>query len=142
MSKNSHWRCCIEKAVLKNLAMFIGKHLCRRLFLIKLFQHRCFYVNIAKYRKHLFWRTFVNGCFWRSSSGAMESNICFLCWMKWSKISCFIFIRIILVLLDLHSIQKQSYRGFFKKVFFFNLGFKFRFFHQKTPVLHSLFKHG
>ena len=37
---------------LKNLAIFIGKHLCWRFFLInfikKRLQHRCFPVNIAK----------------------------------------------------------------------------------------------
>ena len=56
-----------------------------------------------------------------SSSAAMKSNICFLTWMKWGKMSLrFIFICIILVLLDLHSIQKQSYRGVLKKVFLKN----------------------
>ena len=51
--KNSHRRCSIKKAVLKNLSIFIGKQLCWSLFLIKLsfqtcnfirkgLQHRCF----------------------------------------------------------------------------------------------------
>ena len=34
--KNSHRRCSIKKAVLKNLSIFIGKQLCWSLFLIKL----------------------------------------------------------------------------------------------------------
>ena len=56
--RSSHRTCFIKKAVLKNFAIFTGKHLCRNLFLIKLrapcnfikkrFQHRCFPVNIAK----------------------------------------------------------------------------------------------
>ena len=49
MSKNSHWRCYKKRAVLKNLTIFIGKKLSWSLFFIKLFQHRCFSVNIAKY---------------------------------------------------------------------------------------------
>ena len=32
--KSSYRRCSIKKAVLKNFAIFIGKHLCRSLFLI------------------------------------------------------------------------------------------------------------
>ena len=34
--------------VLKNFAMFTGKHLCWSLFLIKMQAFRCFPVNIAK----------------------------------------------------------------------------------------------
>ena len=48
MSRNNHWRCSIKKAVLKYLAIFIRNHLCWSLFLIKLFQHNCFPVNIAE----------------------------------------------------------------------------------------------
>ena len=33
--RNSHRKCSIEKVALKNLAIFTGKHLCWRLFLIK-----------------------------------------------------------------------------------------------------------
>ena len=52
-----------KKAVLKNFAIFTGKHLCWCLFLIKLqdfrpvtfiknrLQHRCFTVNIAKFSR-------------------------------------------------------------------------------------------
>ena len=47
-----------KKAVLNNLAILIGKHLCWSLFLIqasnfitKRLQHRCFPVNIAKFLK-------------------------------------------------------------------------------------------
>ena len=49
MSRNSHWRFSIKKAVLKNFAMFIGKNLSWSVFLVKLFQHGCFPVNIAKF---------------------------------------------------------------------------------------------
>ena len=49
MSRNSHWRCSVKKAVLKNFAIFIGKNLSWSLFLIKLFQHRIFPVNIVKF---------------------------------------------------------------------------------------------
>ena len=34
--KTSHRRCPLEKAALKNFAIFTGKHLCRSLFLINL----------------------------------------------------------------------------------------------------------
>ena len=49
--------------VLKNFAIFTGKHLCLSLFLIKLqgfnfikkgLQHRCFPVNIAKFLRTAF----------------------------------------------------------------------------------------
>ena len=62
-SRSSHQRCSIEKAVLKNFAIFTGKHLCQSLLLIdfktcnflkKGLRHRCFPVNIAK-----FLRTFI-----------------------------------------------------------------------------------
>ena len=54
-----------KKAVLKNFAIFTGKHLCWILFLIKLqvfrtailiksLQHRCFPVNIAKFLRTVF----------------------------------------------------------------------------------------
>ena len=45
MTRKSHWKCFIKKAVLKNFAIFIGK---QDLFLIKSFQQRCFPVNIGK----------------------------------------------------------------------------------------------
>ena len=35
-SKSNHRKCSVKKSVLKNLANFTGKHLCWRLFLIKL----------------------------------------------------------------------------------------------------------
>ena len=57
--KSSHWRCSTKNAVLKNFAIFTGKHLCWSLFLTRLqacnfiikrpLQHRCFPVNIAKF---------------------------------------------------------------------------------------------
>ena len=43
--------------VLKNFAMFTGKHLCWSLFLIKLQAFRCFSVNIAKLLKAVFYKT-------------------------------------------------------------------------------------
>ena len=49
MFRNSHWRCSIKKAVLKNFAIFIGNNLSWSLLLIKLFQHICFPLNIAKF---------------------------------------------------------------------------------------------
>ena len=36
ITKSSHWRCSIKKVVLKNFAIFTGKHLCWSTFLIKL----------------------------------------------------------------------------------------------------------
>ena len=48
-TRNSHWKCSVKKAVLKNFAIFIGKNLSWSLFLIKLFQRRRFPVNIAKF---------------------------------------------------------------------------------------------
>ena len=48
MCRNSHWKCSIKKPVLKIFAVFTGKNQSWSLFLIKLFQHRCFPVNIVK----------------------------------------------------------------------------------------------
>ena len=48
--RSSCW-CSVKKLVLKNFAIFTGKHLCWSISLIKLkktIQHRCFPVNIAK----------------------------------------------------------------------------------------------
>ena len=59
--RRSHQRCSIKKALLKNIAIFTGKHLCWSLFLIKLedlracnfikerLHHRCFPVDIVKF---------------------------------------------------------------------------------------------
>ena len=49
MSRNSHRRCSIKKAVLKNIAIFIRNYLHWTLFSTELFQHSCFPVNIAKF---------------------------------------------------------------------------------------------
>ena len=53
--KSSHRRCYITKAVLKNFAIFTGKHLCWSLFFInfvkKSFQYKCF--PIMKFLEHL-----------------------------------------------------------------------------------------
>ena len=48
--KNSHRRCSIKKAVLKNFTIFTGKHLCWSLFfnfIKKRLQRRCF--TVAKF---------------------------------------------------------------------------------------------
>ena len=55
---SSHGSCSINKAVHKIFAIFIRKHLCWNLFLIKLqifrLQHSCFPVNMTKFlRRHI-----------------------------------------------------------------------------------------
>ena len=72
----SYWRCSTKRAVLKNFAIFRGKHLCMSLFLKKLQAWRpatllkrdsntgAFPLNIANFLKTLFWRTSANACFW------------------------------------------------------------------------------
>ena len=62
--RSSHLRCSIKEAVLKNFAIFTGKHMFWNLFLIKLEAWRCFPVNTTKFLRTPFWRTTVNGCFW------------------------------------------------------------------------------
>ena len=67
MSRNSHWRSSIKKAVLKSFAIFIGKNLSWSLFLIKLFQDS-FPVNIMKFLrtptlKNIFARLLLNVVF-------------------------------------------------------------------------------
>ena len=64
--KSSYQRCSIRKAVLKKLAILIGKHLCWGLFfnksaglqagkfIIKRLQHRYFPVNTTKFVKTYF----------------------------------------------------------------------------------------
>ena len=51
--RRSHQCPAIKAAVLKNFAIFTGKLLCFSLFLInfikKIFQHKCFPVNFAKF---------------------------------------------------------------------------------------------
>ena len=64
LARSSHRKCFIKKTVLKNFAIFAGKHLCQSLYLTKLrpttslkacsfikkrLQHRCFPMNIAKF---------------------------------------------------------------------------------------------
>ena len=39
--RSSHWNSYVEKGVLRNFANFIGKHLCRSLFLIDLLKRDC-----------------------------------------------------------------------------------------------------
>ena len=71
MLRNSHQRYYIEKAALENIAIFIRKKLSWSLFLIKLFQHRCFPANIAK-----FLRTSIlkNICEWLLLNEVFNSN--------------------------------------------------------------------
>ena len=48
---SSHWRCSMEKDVIKNFEKFTGKHLCQSFFFKKVaaaFWHRCFSENFAK----------------------------------------------------------------------------------------------
>ena len=45
-SRSSHHRCSIEKAVLKNFAIFTEKHLCQSLLLIDLWALR--HANVLK----------------------------------------------------------------------------------------------
>ena len=63
--RSSHRKCSVKKVVLRNFAKFTGKHLCQRLFLIKLqvlglrpatllkksLWYRCFPINFAKFLK-------------------------------------------------------------------------------------------
>ena len=62
LCRSSHRRCSVKKDVLKNFAIFTGKHLCWR-FLIKLqawrLQHRIFFVIIQKFLRT---RTLKNTC--------------------------------------------------------------------------------
>ena len=51
--KSSHRRCSMQKAVLKNFAIFTGKQLLWILFP----------VNMRIFKEHLFWRTSANRCF-------------------------------------------------------------------------------
>ena len=60
-TRSSHQRCFVKKDVLRNFAIFTGKHLCQSLFFNKvtglrpatlfkkLLWHRCFPVNFAKF---------------------------------------------------------------------------------------------
>ena len=65
-NNRSNSRCSVTKGVLRNFAIFTGKHLCQSLFfkkvaglrpetlLKKRFQHRCFPVNFLKFLRTLF----------------------------------------------------------------------------------------
>ena len=52
-----------KKAIVKNFAIFTGKHLCSCNFIKKRLQHRCFPVNSVKLLRKPILRTSVNGCF-------------------------------------------------------------------------------
>ena len=58
VGKHSNSRSQMFYDALQNLAIFTGKHLCWRFFLIKFikkrFQHRCFPVDVAKYLSTVF----------------------------------------------------------------------------------------
>ena len=80
MSRNSHWMCYIKKTIFKHFAIFIGKNQSWSLFLIKLFQHRCFPVNIAKFLrtpilKNICKQLLLNVVF---NSNEEQHNICSL----------------------------------------------------------------
>ena len=60
-----------KKTVLRNFAIFIGKHLCWSLFLIKLFQYGCFMVNIGKFLKTAILK---NICEWLLLDVVFNSN--------------------------------------------------------------------
>ena len=75
--RSSHWNSYVKKGVLRNFANFIGKRLCRSLFLIglqvfrpeafsfikKRLQHRCFPVEFTKFLRTPNLRS-ENDCFW------------------------------------------------------------------------------
>ena len=68
---------CFRIGVLKNFAMFTGKHLCWSLFfnnyaglkacnfIKKRFQHKFFPMNFAKFLRTLFLQNTSGGCFWK-----------------------------------------------------------------------------
>ena len=68
--KSSHRRFSIKKAVLKNFAIFTGKHQCWSLFLVKLLKRDSntgvFLSILRDFYEHLFWRTDAKHCFYRS----------------------------------------------------------------------------
>ena len=64
LSRSSRLQMFFKIFVLKNFAIFTTKHLCWRLFEIKLlawrsgtFHHRCFPVSLAKFLRTVFYRT-------------------------------------------------------------------------------------
>ena len=75
--RSSHWRCSVKKHVLKNFIKFTGKHLCQCLFLKAeslFFPKICnfieketpaqvFFVNFAKFSKHLLFYRTLTDCF-------------------------------------------------------------------------------
>ena len=77
-SKSSQRRCSMKKAVLKNFAIFKGKHLSWNLFLINfqawrsviLLKRDCISVVflwiLQHFWEHLFWGTSAGRCFWGS----------------------------------------------------------------------------
>ena len=58
LHRSTHWRCSIEKGVLKTFVKFTGKHLCQSLrptaLLKKRHWHNCFLVNFAKFLRKPF----------------------------------------------------------------------------------------
>ena len=53
------WQMFFKIGVLKNFAIFTGKHLCWKAchFIKKRLQHKCFTVNITKFKNNFFYRT-------------------------------------------------------------------------------------
>ena len=86
-SRSSHRICSVRKVVLRNFAKFIGKHLFQSLFFNKIagirpatllkkrLWHRCFPVNFAKSKEHLFYRTSLSDCFCSSSQRLRQKQL-------------------------------------------------------------------
>ena len=53
-SSSRHSQMFFKLGALTNFGIFTGKQLCRSLFLIKRLQHRCFFVNTAKFLRIAF----------------------------------------------------------------------------------------
>ena len=72
--RTSHRMGSIEKAVLKNFTIFIGKHPCwntvaglKACILLKRDSNTGFFLwTLRNFQEHLFWRRSANGCFWNA----------------------------------------------------------------------------
>ena len=101
ITRSSHQWCFIKKAVLKNFAIFTGKHLCWSLFLIQLrvfrsvtllkrnSQHRCFPVNIAKFLRTPFFRNIWEQLLLDDSANAVLKTVAFKNSLKYLFKLCF-----------------------------------------------------
>ena len=72
-TKSSQQRCSMKKAVLKNFAIFTGKHLCWSLFLIKLLAFKVFSNECCENFKNKFFEKDV----WTVPSGKQWFYYCF-----------------------------------------------------------------